>query len=190
FADNADRILDYSYVPNNQDILHARVNTNGLHETSFKFKGFEFTVFDVGGQKTDPRKWIHYFDNVSAMIYTVDISCYDNRDADPNRLMQSLQLFRSVISHQIFEITTIILFLNKTDIFRSKIRHISLHSTFPEYNGTDFDYKESSRYIQLLFTERNVDSREFYSHFTTATNSSNIRTLFDDVISIVLQQGL
>ena len=37
----------------------------------------EFRVFDVGGQRSERRKWIHCFDNVEAIIFITAISEYD-----------------------------------------------------------------------------------------------------------------
>ena len=36
-----------------------------------------YSVFDVGGQRSERRKWIHCFDNVQAMIFITAISEYD-----------------------------------------------------------------------------------------------------------------
>ncbi|KAK6196202.1 hypothetical protein SNE40_001472 [Patella caerulea] len=190
--DGVDRLLDPGYVPSTQDILRARVDNNGLHETSFKFKGLEFRMVDVGGQRSDPRKWIHYFDNVSALIYTVDISRYDQqRDDDgiigeQNELLESLALFKKVVSHRVFSDTTSILFLNKTDLFKQKIQHVPLKCCFPEYKGAD-EYKEASIFVQWKFKQSITDNKEMYSHFTTATDTSNIQTVFDSVIAIILK---
>lgn len=39
----------------------------------------EFRVFDVGGQRSERRKWIHCFDDVNAVIFIAAISEYDQR---------------------------------------------------------------------------------------------------------------
>ena len=36
-----------------------------------------FRLIDVGGQKTERRKWIHCFDNVMSVLFVVALSCYD-----------------------------------------------------------------------------------------------------------------
>jgi hypothetical protein len=34
-------------------------------------------MFDVGGQRTERRKWIHYFDDTTAVMFVAAISAYD-----------------------------------------------------------------------------------------------------------------
>ena len=38
---------------------------------------FVYSVFDVGGQRSERRKWIHCFDNVESIIFITAISEYD-----------------------------------------------------------------------------------------------------------------
>ncbi|KAE9412423.1 hypothetical protein Angca_007099, partial [Angiostrongylus cantonensis] len=53
-----------------------------------------------------------------------------------NRMQESLQLFRQVVNNKYFVRTSVILFLNKKDIFEKKIRHgRSLKIAFPQYKG-------------------------------------------------------
>jgi hypothetical protein len=41
------------------------------------FYTVSFRVFDAGGQKAQRRKWIHYFDNIDALIFVIAISEYN-----------------------------------------------------------------------------------------------------------------
>uniref|UniRef100_A0A914LY92 Uncharacterized protein n=1 Tax=Meloidogyne incognita TaxID=6306 RepID=A0A914LY92_MELIC len=42
------------------------------------------TIFDVGGQRSERRKWIHIFDDVNAIIFVVAISEYDQKIREDN----------------------------------------------------------------------------------------------------------
>jgi hypothetical protein len=46
-------------------------------EISFLIKGVEFRVFDVGGQRSERKKWIHCFEDVNAVIFVAAVSEYD-----------------------------------------------------------------------------------------------------------------
>ena len=35
-------------------------------------------MFDVGGQRSERKKWIHVFDNVNVVLFLVAISGYDH----------------------------------------------------------------------------------------------------------------
>jgi len=52
-----------------------------------------------------------------------------------NRMQESLRLFNSTCNSKWFTDTSIILFLNKKDLFEEKIKRSSLNICFPEYNG-------------------------------------------------------
>ena len=54
-----DRILDPSYLPTEQDVLQSHVHTTGIVETSFKSGIVTYQLFDVGGQCSERRKWLH-----------------------------------------------------------------------------------------------------------------------------------
>lgn len=61
---------------------------------------------------------------------------------------ESLHLFNSICNHKFFAATSIILFLNKKDLFEEKIKKVHLSICFPEYDGeprASRPYPSSSR---------------------------------------------
>ncbi len=87
-------------------------------------KDLNFRVFDVGGQRSERKKWIHCFEDVTAIIFIVALSEYDQvlvEDETTNRMHESLRLFDSICNNKWFVNTSIILFLNKKDLFEEKI---------------------------------------------------------------------
>ena len=100
-------------------------------------------MFDVGGQRSERKKWIHCFEGVTSIIFCVALSGYDlvdrqdglAEDEEMNRMMESIKLFDSICNNKWFVETSIILFLNKKDLFEDKIRHSPLTICFPEYEG-------------------------------------------------------
>ena len=129
FLDQLDAIGSPNYLPSIQDILRTRVKTTGIVEINFTFKDLNFRVFDVGGQRSERKKWIHCFEDVTAIIFIVALSEYDQvlvEDETTNRMHESLRLFDSICNNKWFVNTSIILFLNKKDLFSEKITRSSL----------------------------------------------------------------
>ena len=48
---------------------------------------------------------------------------------------ESLHLFNSICNHRYFMTTSIVLFLNKKDVFLEKIKKAHLSMCFPDYDG-------------------------------------------------------
>ncbi|GMR59533.1 hypothetical protein PMAYCL1PPCAC_29728, partial [Pristionchus mayeri] len=116
FLDSVARIAEPGFRPTEQDILFSRVATTGVVEVKFKIKELDFRVFDVGGQRSERRKWIHCFDNVESIIFITAISEYDQvlfEDESTNRMIESMQLFNSICNSSWFLSTAMILFMNK-----------------------------------------------------------------------------
>ena len=40
-------------------------------------QGLDFRMVDVGGQRSERKKWIHFFDNAKAVIFIAALSDYD-----------------------------------------------------------------------------------------------------------------
>lgn len=59
FFDNIDRLFDLGYLPTDADILRARLRTTGISETIFDLGSLTYRMFDVGGQRSERKKWIH-----------------------------------------------------------------------------------------------------------------------------------
>lgn len=182
------------YVPDEQDILRSRVKTSGIIETEFETKDMRFKMVDVGGQRSQRKKWIHCFQDVTAVIFCVALSEYDLKlyeDEETNRMQESLRLFRETCNLSWFKNTAMILFLNKRDLFVEKILRSPLLICFPEYNGPLSEVDPALLFIQAKFEAQNVVvGKAIYSHVTTATDTENIRYVFTAVKDSVLRRAL
>ncbi|KAJ3997194.1 guanine nucleotide binding protein alpha subunit, partial [Lentinula boryana] len=124
YFNSIDRMSAPGYMPSDQDILRSRVKTTGITETTFKVGELTYKLFDVGGQRSERKKWIHCFENVTALVFLVSLSEYDQmlyEDESVNRMQEALTLFDSICNSRWFLKTSIILFLNKIDLFAEKL---------------------------------------------------------------------
>jgi len=194
FFKNLDRVAAKDYCPDEQDVLRARVRTTGIIEAEFEVNGYRFKMFDVGGQRSERRKWIHCFENVTAVVFCVGLSEYDQvllEDETQNRMKEALDLFNEICNSRWFEKTSIILFLNKKDLFEEKIKKVDLKVCFPAYNG-GCDYNKAVQYIENEFKKLNQrsDVKQVYAHHTCATDTNNVKFVFDAIRDIILQGNL
>ncbi|GAA5899614.1 guanine nucleotide-binding protein subunit alpha [Sporobolomyces salmoneus] len=192
FFDEIKRIGAGNYVPSETDVLHARTKTTGISETKFKSGTLSIHMFDVGGQRSERKKWIHCFEAVTSIIFCVALSEYDQvllEESSQNRMNESLVLFESVINSRWFLRTSIILFLNKIDLFKAKLPKVPLERYFPEYTGGS-DVNKGAKFILWRFTQLNRARLSIYPHLTQATDTSNIRLVFAAVKETILQNAL
>eukprot|EP01103_Thecamoeba_quadrilineata_P016013 TRINITY_DN5231_c1_g1_i1.p1 TRINITY_DN5231_c1_g1~~TRINITY_DN5231_c1_g1_i1.p1 ORF type:complete len:357 (-),score=87.89 TRINITY_DN5231_c1_g1_i1:232-1302(-) len=167
------------YDVTNDDVLHTRVKTTGIVEIEFTVEKETFKLVDVGGQRSERKKWIHCFQDVTAIIFVVAMSEYNlclEENGTINRMLESLKLFDDIVNNMWFNKTNIILFLNKQDIFEEKIQKIDLKICFPDYpHGKNYD--RAREYIREQYHKRDKfgEERKIYPHFTCATKTDNIK---------------
>ncbi|CAJ0586065.1 unnamed protein product, partial [Mesorhabditis spiculigera] len=193
FLDNLERISMPDYKPSEQDILLSRIKTTGIVEVKFQMKNVDFRVFDVGGQRSERKKWIHCFEDVNAIIFIAAISEYDQvlfEDETTNRMIESMRLFESICNSRWFINTSMILFLNKKDLFAEKIQRTSIKIAFPEYKGGQ-NYDEAVAYIEEKFEALNANpEKTIYMHQTCATDTNQVQMILDSVIDMIIQANL
>lgn len=160
FFEQVERVSKADFMPTDQDILLARVKTTGITETTFTIKDNIYryvlfsqptlmsddplrdpshrSMFDVGGQRSERKKWIHCFENVTAIVFLAAISEYDQvlvEDETMNRMTEAINLFDTICNSKWFVNTSMILFLNKVDLFKEKLSRSNLADYYPDYKG-------------------------------------------------------
>ena len=189
-------MANHGYLPTDQDILRSRVKTTGITETTFRVSELTYRLFDVGGQRSERKKWIHCFENVTALVFLVALSEYDQmlyEDESVNRMQEALTLFDSICNSRWFVKTSIvrcllrpsyvplspshqILFLNKIDLFAEKLSYSRLGDYFPDFTGGD-NYDLACDYLLHRFVSLNQSaaSKQIYAHYTCATDTQQIK---------------
>ncbi|GAQ87162.1 G-protein alpha subunit [Klebsormidium nitens] len=191
FLNDVMRLGRPDYLPTQEDILFARVRTTGIAETEFsppKESGVvsgTYRIFDVGGQRNERKKWIHLFDNVTAVIFCIALSEYDQtlfEDETENRMVEAKNLLEEMLQHPAFKNVSFLLFLNKYDLFEKKVRRVSLTQCpwFSDYTGSpdpDVAFRYVTAKFQQLFENYNPPgqfAKRFFAVPTTATDSNKV----------------
>lgn len=141
------------------------------------------------------------------------------REKDKNRLEDSLELFEDIWFSRYLRESGIILFLNKQDILKEKIENGSkIENFFPDYKDyqlknkdiknekkENLEYMKAKYFIRdkfLNITEKvNVQTNQYgenvqtkrdkpFCHFTTATDTENMKRIFQNVHLIRMLDNL
>eukprot|EP01127_Copromyxa_protea_P004448 TRINITY_DN1430_c0_g1_i1.p1 TRINITY_DN1430_c0_g1~~TRINITY_DN1430_c0_g1_i1.p1 ORF type:complete len:363 (-),score=79.96 TRINITY_DN1430_c0_g1_i1:137-1225(-) len=181
---------DYQYT--NEDLMRNRVKTTGILESTFLCNGIEFTICDVAGQRTERRKWIHCFSNVSAIIYVTSVNEYDTameEATNQNSLADSLQQFRIITELQCFKEVPFIVFLNKIDLLPQKLKSSPLCKVFKDYDifisqtpdaANMDDTERAVAYFESIYNKH--FRAEFCEYHTTcALDKDNCAKVFESI---------
>ncbi|KAI9277057.1 heterotrimeric G-protein alpha subunit (G-alpha, GPA2) [Phascolomyces articulosus] len=218
FYNELDRVFQLDYVPTDQDIIQCRIKTTGIVETTFRNGPIIYRMCDVGGQRSERKKWIHCFENVASVLFVVAISGYDcclveDRDSNQVRYMgengkktrgwhwikkkrtkqmyEALMLFDSICNSKWFTNTSMILFLNKVDVFKRKLRFSPIKAYFPDYTGPSKDYNQAADYFRKRFEMLNRSSRkQIYVHYTVATDTRLLGHVMNSVSDSILHENV
>lgn len=112
------------YVPSFQDMIHCRSRTTGVTIEKFEMRGAPFELIDVGGQRSERRKWLACFENVTLVIFVTAISEFDeslHEEPNSNKMDEALKVWKDVVNQDGFENVGFLLFLNKIDEFKQKV---------------------------------------------------------------------
>ncbi|CAM9305778.1 guanine nucleotide-binding protein subunit alpha-13-like [Lampetra fluviatilis] len=194
FLDNLERLGEMNYLPSRQDVLLARKATKGIVEHDFDIKNIPFKMVDVGGQRSQRQKWFQCFEGVTSILFLVSSSEFDQvlmEDRKTNRLVESMNIFETIVNNRTFQGVSIILFLNKTDLLAEKVRMTSIADYFPDFVGSPHQLEDVQRFLVRSFdSKRRERTTPLFHHFTTAIDTENIRYVFEAVRDTILRDNL
>eukprot|EP01126_Amoeba_proteus_P065285 TRINITY_DN9258_c0_g2_i2.p1 TRINITY_DN9258_c0_g2~~TRINITY_DN9258_c0_g2_i2.p1 ORF type:complete len:328 (-),score=49.85 TRINITY_DN9258_c0_g2_i2:577-1560(-) len=201
YFENCVRFAAPDFQPTPDDIMRAKMRTTGISEINFKVQNTEFTMVDVGGQRSERRKWLHCFGDVTAVIFLVAMNEYDmvlEEDNKTNRMEESLKLFQKLTGSQWFDEISFILFLNKSDLFAERIKVSPLQETFVDYddfvrnNGHLQDASDEDKGYEYIKSQyvNNFAGARLYPFKTCAIDKDNCQKVFTAVKDTVISSAL
>jgi len=189
YFENAYRFTESDFLPSEEDTVMARVRTTGMVMTEFDITPIHWRIVDVGGQRSERKKWIRFFDDVEAILFVVNLAGYNQvlfEDQSKNRMIESLELFEQVANYDCFKNTPIYLFLNKKDLFEQLLRNRDITCLFPDYDGEKTTQAQLD-YIAKQFQSRLPEGKDLSSaNFIAARMKRDIKYAFDDVRETLL----
>ncbi|GAW07766.1 heterotrimeric G protein alpha subunit B [Lentinula edodes] len=166
---------------------------SGSSSTSVGGSGRPNAKFDIKvdhGNNVQGRR----IDVQTVRLFLVSLSEYDQmlyEDESVNRMQEALTLFDSICNSRWFVKTSIILFLNKIDLFAEKLPRSPLGDYFPDYTGGD-NYDAACEYLLHRFVSLNQSAatKQIYAHYTCATDTQQIKFVLSAIQDILLQLHL
>lgn len=126
-------------------------------EHDFVIKKIPFKMVDVGGQRSQRQKWFQCFDGITSILFMVSSSEYDQvlmEDRRTNRLVESMNIFETIVNNKLFFNVSIILFLNKMDLLVEKVKSVSIKKHFPDFKGDPQRLEDAQRFLVQSFDRR------------------------------------
>ena len=105
-------------------------------------------------------------------------------------MQEALTLFDSICNSKWFVKTSVVLFLNKIDVFKEKLLVSPLNKYFPDFEGGT-DYDKACSFFEKKFVGLNQsDVKQVYPHLTCATDTQQIKFVMAAVNDIIIQNNL
>ncbi|KAH6905658.1 heterotrimeric G protein alpha subunit B [Coprinopsis sp. MPI-PUGE-AT-0042] len=191
FLNAIDRISAPDYLPLDEDISRCNITTTGITETTFKASELTYKIIDVGGQRNETRKWIHCFEDITALLFVISLDAYDEalpKDTTRSCLEEALHRFESICNSQWLSDTPVILVLDSIDIFAEKLPESPLENYFPDFTGGGLD--AATDYLKNRFVSLNQspDSRQIYPYLAYSTDNLQLQFIISTVQGIILER--
>ncbi|KAF9530617.1 heterotrimeric G protein alpha subunit [Crepidotus variabilis] len=212
FLNDLDRVATKDFTVTDDDIVRARLRTVGIQEYAVIFKevgrvaGWEWRIFDVGGCRTLRKAWLSYFENVNVIIFLSPVSVFDQRleeDAKVNRLEDSIILWTALCASKLLSKTQLILFLNKCDLLRRKLkRGVRINQYLPSFGDRENEVITVVKCLAIqtlldlrekfkdLLRQHSPERRSVYIYATTATDTTATGVTLETVRDGVLRENL
>jgi guanine nucleotide-binding protein subunit alpha, other len=106
---------------------------------------------------------------------------------------EALMIFEYIANSKYFEKAALLLFLNKSDLFREKISggKSPIRRHFPDYKGADDDVQAGQEFFAAKFRNLVFNKRkEIYIHYTNATDTDLLKKTMRSVQDMIVRRNL
>lgn len=189
-----ERVLKSDYTPSEADIAHSLSRGSGIVETRFTGRSLSYHIFQANllGM-ANRKKLMHVFENVTAIIFTVDLLCYDQalpEETDQNRMMKTLVEFDSIVNSRWFARASIILLLCNVDKFKEKLARSPRDKDWPDNSGGSDDADKAAKYFLWRFNQINKAQLKLYPYLVDLNDITSYRLVLAAVDDIMIRNSL
>ncbi|KAH9897013.1 G-alpha-domain-containing protein [Cubamyces lactineus] len=180
FLDEADRIMQKDYEPTFDDILRARLQTDGVEEHHLTMEtgaenGQHWIFYDVGGARGQRASWVPFFEDVNAIIFLCSTAGFNEvlaEDHTVNRLLDSFTTWKTICSSKLLVSVQFILILNKMDLLDARLKAGIQFSHYVKSYKEENDLEHVTEYLKRKFSaihrHHSPEPRKLHMHSTCA----------------------
>jgi hypothetical protein len=179
-----ERIHKTNYMPTDEDIIWLSTKTTGIYQTNLEIRSKTYEIFDLGGERTERKKWSKVFDGAATILYFVDIGAYNEANFEAEEYFRKPVYNHTDMACKILEETClnphfgqgnakIVIFLHKVDKLERKLKQDEspFNKWVPEYAGSQ-DLEEIKSYFRSRFFK------------ATGNRSDNVTIHFTSILDI------
>ncbi|KAI8074793.1 putative guanine nucleotide-binding protein alpha-2 subunit [Gongronella butleri] len=191
FFNQLDTIWSVDYVPTDKDVLRCKEQTHGMTAFTFRIGPYKYQLVDAGNSimAADGKKWLHVFDNISAVLFTVNVGGYDQGtldDPNSNQIRDALIVFHNICNSPWLKDTTIFILLNKMDVFRQKLKTSRVSKYFGDYQGDNDNEEQVLTYFKRRFQSLNMNpKRHIFVDYTNALDGQLFRQVSMTIFNVI-----
>ena len=139
-------------------------------------------LVDGGGQKCERSKWQLVVSNVIAIIFVVSLADFDQlmfEDQSERRTSDSLQLFQTTLTTNLFSNIPVYLILNKEDELKRKLKVTpdAFQLAYPSFTGDLKDTEGVIKFIEEQYIAQAPNS-QIKTFVTTAVEPEVLKRSF------------
>jgi len=107
-------------------------------------------------------------------------------------MKEAIGLFRGIVNLPVFKKSDVILFLNKSDLFKSKVGKYKIKEYFRDYAGNETEDDGIDFFKKKFCEQRRGEAlnKLIYAHVTCATDGDCVKKMFASVRDIVISDEL
>jgi GTPase SAR1 family protein len=128
-------VLHPRYRATSADAFCAHCRTTGVEEHTLSYQGGRFVLCDVGGTRSERRRWIHCYDSLDAVLFFASLADYPLQlaeDETTNRMLEALQLFQEIAGSAWFRRLPLVLILSRLDVLEHVAPNHTISDVFPD----------------------------------------------------------
>ncbi|KAI0537496.1 G-protein alpha subunit-domain-containing protein [Xylaria digitata] len=164
-------------APTHGDLLRTQVTTTGIHPTMLTYQGSQYCVYDVGGERSERKKWLCAFPDVSVVLFPVDTISFNRRlreDETVDRMLEQFTLFESISNSGWFKRTNFVVVFTKIDLVEEYLEEVDVDAflriahvisdTEPRITGVDEYLRCLEAHFRRLVKQTDAQERFRFIH--------------------------